>query len=373
MSRKRTLDAYFGTPQPKKPRLLSTDALPLHNDSLVTTAENIIDRKDGIKPESNSQSLSYSRHPSYPFPIPNLPPSVEDEISISPVLGPRTINDQPDLDLLYFSPYISTPAAKQLFSFLRSELPFYRVEYDISRGGTKTHIRTPRWTTVFGVDETARFSGPDDLTSDSQPGPVIDAKTQQPIPIGQPQSDGKRQTGYKATPRPIPRCLDILRRSTEAITGSQFNFCLVNYYASGADSISFHSDDERFLGPDPSIASFSLGAKRDFMMKHKPFQDKNTTDNTNKNSPPIIDAKPLKLPLASGDMILMRGPTQSQWLHSIPKRSGKNEYDGGRINITFRRALVKGGTENYYRYNVGDGSVYKWDAVSREMELWNDS
>lgn len=56
-------------------------------------------------------------------------------------------------------------------------------------------------------------------------------------------------------------------------------------------------------------------------------------------------------------------------LHSIPKRKGI-EADKGRINITFRRAMVKGGTENYYRYNVGDGEVYKWDSMQRTMVMW---
>jgi hypothetical protein len=59
-----------------------------------------------------------------------------------------------------------------------------------------------------------------------------------------------------------------------------------------------------------------------------------------------------------------------KWLHSIPKRTGKNADNGGRINITFRRAMVKGGTENYYNYNVGTGPVYKWDNSLREMRLW---
>jgi hypothetical protein len=130
---------------------------------------------------------------------------------------------------------------------------------------------------------------------------------------------------------------------------------LVNYYASGADSIAFHSDDERFLGPEPAIASFALGARRDFLMKHKD---------------PDASAKPLKLPLGGGDMLLMRGRTQERWLHSVPKRSGKNADDGGRINITFRRAIVKDGTENYYNYNVGFGPVYRWDDVHGEMRPW---
>jgi len=138
---------------------------------------------------------------------------------------------------------------------------------------------------------------------------------------------------------------------------------LVNYYASGADSISYHSDDERFLGDLPAIASFSLGAKRDFLMKNKPVRP-----GDNAPSPP--ETKSIKLPLTSGDMVLMRGPTQANWLHSIPKRAGKNAEDGGRINITFRRAMVKAGTDNYYNYNVGTGPVYKWDESRKEMRLW---
>jgi hypothetical protein len=69
-------------------------------------------------------------------------------------------------------------------------------------------------------------------------------------------------------------------------------------------------------------------------------------------------------------MILMRGTTQAKWLHSVPKRTGKSAEDGGRINITFRQAMVKGGTENYYNYNVGAGPVYKWDNSTRGMKLW---
>lgn len=170
----------------------------------------------------------------------------------------------------------------------------------------------------------------------------------------------------KSSPRPLPQCLDELRQSTEAATDCKFNFCLVNYYASGADSISFHSDDERFLGQEPAIASFSLGARRDFLMKHKPAPP-------DQEANPPVKSKVMKLPLNTGDMILMRGKTQSNWLHSIPKRTGKNQEDGGRINITFRRAKIKEGTENYYNYNVGNGPVYRWDKMSRAMVLWKPS
>lgn len=97
-------------------------------------------------------------------------------------------------------------------------------------------------------------------------------------------------------------------------------------------------------------------------MKHKPIPP--DPENPDRPAP-----KQLKLTLGSGDMILMRGRTQSNWLHSIPKRTGKNAEDGGRINITFRRAMVKDGTENYYNYNVGTGPVYRWDKTMREMRV----
>ncbi|KAF7585084.1 Alpha-ketoglutarate-dependent dioxygenase alkB 2, partial [Aspergillus hancockii] len=204
------------------------------------------------------------------------------------------------------------------------------VQYTIRRGTTETKINTPRFTTVFGVDATSHFTTPD--PNSSTPLTLLDTKTLKRPP---PQK-------YKCTPRPIPTCLDRLRLAIQSATnhphGTPYNFCLVNYYATGNDSISYHSDDERFLGPNPTIASLSLGAKRDFLLKHKPGGE----------------AEPLKFPLASGDMVVMRGETQRNWLHSVPKRKAV-EAGLGRINITFRRALVPGGTENYYRYNVGDG------------------
>lgn len=325
-TKKRTLDAFFKPPA-KKAR--------------------ISEEVEASKGKGNNvQDQLFSRHPTYLFPIPYLPESISKELTSLPSTIGREIKDQAHLDLLYFEPFIPKYLERQVFQFLRSELPFYRVEYKIKRGGVETQIRTPRYTTVFGLDETSRFD---------ESGDIVDAKSGEKVQIDKDYA--------KYSPRPIPKCLDDLRRSTEAATGCKFNFCLVNYYASGSDSISYHSDDERFLGELPAIASFSLGARRDFLMKHKPIAP-------NENTPPPPETKPIKLPLASGDMILMRGTTQANWLHSIPKRTGKNADDGGRINITFRRAMVKGGTENYYNYNVGTGPVYKWDNSLREMRLW---
>ena len=330
MSKKRTLDNFFTSTSHKKPRL-----------------------SPGLSPETeasqiNTSSTEFSYHGTYPYAVPHLPHDIVEELNQIPTAEGREINDQPDLDLLYFQTYIPRSVERCLFSFLRENLFFYRVQYTIKRYGTETQINTPRYTTVFGVDTSSTFTATGDL---------VDSQTRKPVPP-------ERYKACACQPRPIPQCLDHLRQLTEIFTGATYNFCLVNYYANGADSISYHSDDERFLGPNPSIASFSLGAIRDFCMKHKPIPPKDGEPPPEQNLKP-----PLKLPLASGDMVLMRGRTQANWLHSIPKRKGKGS-EGGRINITFRKGVEKYSTQNYYQYNVGEGAVWKWDKKKGEMREW---
>ncbi|KAI9036441.1 alpha-ketoglutarate-dependent dioxygenase AlkB family protein [Aspergillus affinis] len=308
---------------------------------------------------SEPEELTRSNHATYPFPIADLPSRISNPLNDHQPRPSQSITNHPDLNLLYFQPLLLSSVARDLFHFLRAELPFYRVQYTIRRGGIDTQINTPRFTTVFGVDETSRFRLPSNPPQ-SDPTPTTHlahelVDTQKHTPVS--------KSRYTRAPRPIPPCLDALRRVVESVSaGATYNFCLVNYYATGNDSITYHSDDERFLGAEPAIASLSLGAKRDFLMKHKP------PPTPEKN--PGRESRPLKFPLGSGDMIIMRGPTQANWLHSIPKR--KAEVGGvgqGRINITFRKAIVPGGTDNYYHYNVGDGGVYRWSEEKGEMVL----
>lgn len=349
---KRTLDAFFkpSTTPPKRPK-----TEPAHTNETSDPNPSNDDPDEETKPPT--------QHPNYPIPIPQLPSHIEVGLEhATPASEPRILNNQPNLDLLHFQPYIPRATANELFKFLRRELPFYRVQYTARRGPTETQINTPRWTTVFGVDETSTFT----------PAAILkETKTNAPTP----------PTKYKYKPRPIPACLDLLRKQVEAATAQRYNFCLVNYYASGEDSIAFHADDERFLGPEPTIASLSLGGERDFLMKHKPFAGdgagsvRSRPGGTGKMQGAGLRldrgagsgaSVQIKMGLGSGDMVVMRGATQANWLHSIPKRKGMTR---GRINITFRRAVVPGGTDNYYHYNVGSGGMYRWDEVAREMVL----
>ena len=44
--------------------------------------------------------------------------------------------------------------------------------------------------------------------------------------------------------------------------GAHFNHVLLNRYRDGRDNMGLHADDEPELGPDPVVATLSLGATR---------------------------------------------------------------------------------------------------------------
>ncbi|KAK5084898.1 hypothetical protein LTR70_006413 [Exophiala xenobiotica] len=376
---KRTLHSFFSPPAKRSKNSLDTlsrRVSPPQVSKEPTSATAI-----ALENAPSDQPINYTAHPGYAFPIADLPPNIAEKVEeLLLTASGKAINNQPHLDLLYFEPLIPQPTADQLFRFLRSSLPFYRVKYTITRFGKSVDINTPRFTTVYGLDATSQFiSTPTPSPSD----PKTTQLTSRIVETTNPTKDVP-PTKYKSCtvpPRPIPPCLAMLKNLTEALTNDTYNFVLVNYYSTGQDSISYHSDDERFLGPTPAIASFSLGARRDFLMKHKPPGagpgNGSKTQPTSTSEPGSAEkvypgTTQLKLPLGPGDMILMRGETQRNWLHSIPKRSGKNDKGKGRLNITMRKAMVPGGTENYYQYNVGTGPVYRWDEAWSEMRLWEE-
>lgn len=109
-----------------------------------------------------------------------------------------------------------------------------------------------------------------------------------------------------------------LKIKIELITNSTFNSCLLNLYHDGNEGMTWHSDDERSLGKNTVIASVSFGAERKFSFKHKSTK------------------KTISLLLENGSLLLMKGNTQSNWLHSLPLSSKINHP---RINLTFRTII----------------------------------
>ncbi|TAH17830.1 MAG: alpha-ketoglutarate-dependent dioxygenase AlkB [Cytophagales bacterium] len=107
----------------------------------------------------------------------------------------------------------------------------------------------------------------------------------------------------------------ILKAMVEEITETKFNSCLLNLYHNGDEGMAWHSDDEKTLEKNSAIASLSLGAERKFLFKHK--QTKET----------------ISILLENGSLLLMKGETQTNWLHQLPKMK---KVIMPRVNLTFR-------------------------------------
>ena len=111
-----------------------------------------------------------------------------------------------------------------------------------------------------------------------------------------------------------------LKKIVEEITETKFNSCLLNLYHDGNEGMSWHSDDEKSLGKNSTIASLSLGAERKFALKHR----------WTKESVSVM--------LENGSLLVMKGTTQTNWLHSLPKTKKINKP---RINLTFRTMIIE--------------------------------
>jgi alkylated DNA repair dioxygenase AlkB len=128
-------------------------------------------------------------------------------------------------------------------------------------------------------------------------------------------------SGIRLEPLPWTQTLSDIKRRVEAVARTDFNSVLLNYYRDHRDSMGLHSDDEPELGEQPILASLSLGEERTFILKHKGEKD----------------LKPVRLKLASGSLLLMKGETQRYWKHGIDKET---RPFGPRVNLTFRRILT---------------------------------
>ncbi|KVT16645.1 2OG-Fe(II) oxygenase [Burkholderia sp. MSMB1078WGS] len=113
-----------------------------------------------------------------------------------------------------------------------------------------------------------------------------------------------------------------LKHAVEATCGVRFNSVLLNRYRNGLDSLGWHADNEPELGDAPVIASVSLGAMRVFDLRHR------ATGVTHAYR------------LVHGSLLVMRGRTQAEWQHRVPKAPA---VQGERVNLTFRRVSMMGG------------------------------
>jgi alkylated DNA repair dioxygenase AlkB len=188
-----------------------------------------------------------------------------------------------DCKLQYIPGFLTPEEASTLFQVLLSEVPW---QADTIKVFGKTYDQ-PRLTALYGES-------------------------------GKPYT----YSGITMHPYTFTPALKTLKQRVEQECDTSFTSVLLNLYRHGQDSNGWHADNERELGPEPIIASVSVGGSRYFHLKHRNLKDQK-----------------LKILLEPGSLLIMAGKTQEKWLHQIPKTKKPVEP---RINLTFRKIFEKG-------------------------------
>ena len=212
----------------------------------------------------------------------------------------------------YHPQFLYKKEADYLLNFLETEIPWRQVRYFKPERG---YVQTPRETWCAGFHNNLYY-------------PVNNIK-----------------------PSPIPDKLVELKLLVQDFLKQEFNFMLFAKYRHGKDSIAYHSDDEMFLGRNPTIPSLTLGATRPFCLKNKVTKELNSWN------------------LSHGDLFVMQNNCQKDFQHSVPKIDNFNEI---RYSITFRRALNERGSYNYYTYNVGKNLEKSNNSSYNQQNPWKN-
>lgn len=193
-------------------------------------------------------------------------------------MDPSSLSDLPDCDIRLTEEFLDAEEAWEIYHILMEETPWKQDNVTVFG---KTYPQ-PRLTALYDIH-------------------------------------GKSYTysGLTLNPLPFTPLLERLRLKVQRESEAEFSTCLLNLYRDGQDSNGWHADNEKALGTNPVIASLSLGATRQFKLKHR--------DDTSLRT---------SMPLTHGSLLLMQGQTQHRWLHQIPKT--RKEVTP-RINLTFRR------------------------------------
>ncbi|MGB1298265.1 MAG: alpha-ketoglutarate-dependent dioxygenase AlkB family protein [Psychrobium sp.] len=115
--------------------------------------------------------------------------------------------------------------------------------------------------------------------------------------------------------QPFSPLLWALKTIAERESNETYNACLLNLYHNGSEGMAWHSDGEKDLKKNGAIASMSFGAERKFSFKHKQTQET------------------VSQFLQHGSLLMMKGVTQTHWLHRLPPTKS---VTNPRINLTFR-------------------------------------
>ncbi|KAF8966768.1 hypothetical protein BDZ97DRAFT_600839 [Flammula alnicola] len=148
----------------------------------------------------------------------------------------------------------------------------------------------------------------------------------------------------------------IIREHVQKVLNHPVNHVLIQFYRTGKDYISEHSDKTVDVVPDSTIVNVSFGAQRVMTLRLKKDKTPKPSD-ISETVPPSASSTPepsasnagtprsaQRIPLPPNSMFIMGLKTNAKWLHGINHdnrplkiKSPEEQFkDGGRISLTFR-------------------------------------
>lgn len=129
-----------------------------------------------------------------------------------------------------------------------------------------------------------------------------------------------RLTAWWSAGHGEPDALSVLADARQQLSrryARPFDTIGFNLYRDGRDSVTWHSDSERYVHEDPVVAIVSVGAPRAFHMRPRTG----------------IAGEHQQFLVGQGDLLVMGGSCQHDWEHAVPKVA---HAAGPRLSIMFR-------------------------------------
>jgi alkylated DNA repair dioxygenase AlkB len=140
--------------------------------------------------------------------------------------------------------------------------------------------------------------------------------------------------------RPLFEYLVAARRDLVHRYRVPFDQGALSWYRDGRDSVAFHRDREMRWLDDTVVAILTLGGPRRFVIKPLRGSDE-----------PVLDLAP-----GSGDLVVLGGRCQADWLHAVPKEW--SIATPGRMSVQWRWTSRRGRPDRSPSYraprNFGD-------------------